>query len=1845
MIDIRDTSGKIRFSTPVNAGSKRKFLLMKEDYITLKFSLDQHVYFRLGDYVDDPRFGLFELCDLYKPTFNNSNGGYDYELRLDAYYWKWKNKIFKFTPETGGQEASWNLTASLDVQLGIFLRNLQALGYTYKGTNFEFSIDKTVENSAKLMSYDSVNLLDALSRLAEAWGCEWWMEDSMIRFGRCEFGDPVDFELGKNVETMDRSESQNSYATRIYAFGSTRNLPVNYRPASSNLVQNGVVQKRLMLPVGTPYIDAQTNMATVEAIEDVVIFEDVYPRRVATMADVVAREVTIESKEGEEPTEKVVTVYRFKDNGITFSNEYILAGQDLKITFQSGSLNGMTFSVLFDPNEKDEQLWEIVRNSDYSGEGRELPDKDLHPKDGDEFVLSGWDPTKITDLGLVASAEKELKAKAEKYVAKTRIDPSTYNNKMMSDSMVNEDGTLRLFELGDKVNLINPHFFEAGNRQSRVIGFEYNLDYPNDSPVYTVGETASYSRIGELESKLDSLTFNGQTYTGNGGNGVYVIGTNDSTPATNRNVLSALRSLSEFVSKKKDDIVQGVITFLKGLKVGKFVPGWIGTGAAITVDPKTGKTRLEVDEVLARERFETMEFRFNRIDVIDGEQWSTFAFGKIKSVDTESRIVYLDLVEGELMSSHVNDICRGIFHNLTAANAAGNKMDDCGFYTQAGFSTSYFTPTEILPDGSGFKYALRPGTTQHPCAEMKFAAYGNFSDKTRQSTTYSTRTRLIMLQGVDTWNIDPEKHYIYVRGELDGLEISGVKFEGSGTIQGNSYIYGSTIKFTKEQMDELKGESGYSVMLSSYDAIVNVDEFGRVDSSVYDIINVVNGEELVYSDDSEVTVTKYKIFTEIRAAKGNTVLEYSDTPVERKYVVTYEATGCECTVQEGRVTITKITEDKANVKLHINCEGIATFDQYFYTTRIYSGAAACSVNLTSDTDAIACDSSGAPYGTGVLATSTAELYFANERQTQGVLYRFTASGCIITESQNVTGIINVTGISQDKAYVYVTVDFKGKTFNLTYSLIKVFGTAIYKLVPSADKISKVYNKDTKVYVVSPSQISCGVAKSEKDQVTGLDSLPGGYYMRVNGQPYKLGQTIAVDGSQSIRFELYNVGEELIDAEVIPVLTGEKGEDGVSITNADVLYGKNQSTTVPPTEWQTESPAWQEGYYIWSKTKIVYSNGKETYTDPVCITGGTGHTGIGVKSITEYYYLSTSNTQLSGGSWQTSYPGYVSGRYLWTSTKIEYTDGSYEWTNEICVSGPQGNPGESGNDGSPGHDGSDGTDGDDAISYWLVPSVTQIGKNSLGALQPSSFTVTCKEKSGNSYIYNSYFYIAIFKSVDGGTWVKESVNYANQVTVTPSVTYKYYTIRAYQSSGSSNWSDVPVCTVSVNVIEDGKDAVNEASSSFARNRGEWSSSNSYLWNADWRDYVYKYSGAEIQVWVVNVFNKTVTSTPSTSNSDWKKADKNDVSAFNLVLADGANIAGFIYKNGVMKSQNENMEISGKQNNAYIKLGGGKTTMFEDGSVNAASGNVMWDVMGNVFMQNIIFRTKTWILDYGKVFGESSWSNLEPQSTNGFIFFLPEGEYINGIYYSKGQGVIWNNTLRLWEIFPGLTFTKDTYGGSTIYNINILLNPLKCPKLELILSGGRICHIQMPTDYASYEGCTVEIDCTQSADAVTATVDTASYSRSNSLLLGRNAAKGGYKLKCTTKGWIVEGKFQASTTDVLMKGYVIHSGTSSYICAFLESVYNISSSNVSVSRISTAKSRVYIPSPMQGRYSGACSDILLTGISHGGGVPTKATHGTYYYGGNYFDVYVSDDYNFDYDGDYSFVVYAKGDLYLG
>lgn len=376
-----------------------------------------------------------------------------------------------------------------------------------------------------------------------------------------------------------------------------------------------------------------------------------------------------------------------------------------------------------------------------------------------------------------------------------------------------------------------------------------------------------------------------------------------------------------FISKLYDDVSSGIITFNGGLRsnkmtylnqgvqMGTFITGMIGgTGAQIDKDG-----RGEMTSLILREFLEVPELRFNKIDVVSGELWNSIAFGTIEDVDLVNQIVTLKLEEGEYSGIHVNDICRGIFHNFDGVNNTETGTDDCGFDKVQGFSTAYFTPIEVLDArGKQFIYSLKQGTTQHPCKAMKFAVYGNFTDETRRSSAYATRTYKRYLKGVNTWALN----YTNIAsqfGNLNGLTIPGApnngQLQGDGAYLTNVYMTGSIIEFTPEQLDQLHGQDAYAVSLSS--------EFGTV---------IVDNEFNIIEDYNQ---TKSLTFA-VQAWKGKTELTYSTVYNEGSYFVEYTPTGVECTMQDGVFKVTKITNiNDMRIDLVINCEGAISVNRRY----------------------------------------------------------------------------------------------------------------------------------------------------------------------------------------------------------------------------------------------------------------------------------------------------------------------------------------------------------------------------------------------------------------------------------------------------------------------------------------------------------------------------------------------------------------------------------------------------------------------------------------------------------------------------------------------------------------------------------------------------------------------------------------------------------------------------------------------------------------------------------------------------------------------------------------------------
>ena len=880
-IKYYDNSGNehVRCVVPVSSDALVHYELMQSHYCKLSFKLAKPVYLQLGDFIETP-YGRFELIDMNKAK-DGDTMGYSYDVQFDAYYRKFKNKILKYRPNTGSQEATFSLTSKISTHIEVIMKNLAYYAkldksYLYdpnfegEGTDYTYVIDASVDaNAAKLITYSNTSILDAIANIAQTFGCEWWFEGNILHFGTCENTNAItDFRLNDNIVSMSSSQSQSTYANRVYAFGAARNLPSGYKnDADADITKDGVVEKRLMLPNSAECSDKNKQLLAENGfelkngyiqvsglredqyVEGVTTNDDIYPRNLIKTSKVTSYEKDVEDESTPEEGDYIKrTFYRVnslaivnedgeKTGDMAFRKAYILSGKNLHIVFQSGSLNGMDFECEFNPDGVSEilkdddgnpilkdgkeqinpksQVFEIVANEDY---GRFLPDITLHPKDGDTFVLYNWDSTKLGDT-LVSSASNELLTDSIKDLKKSMIDPTTYTCTAEANYSYNQ-GRGNLHGVGDRVNLYNKGYGDSC-RSSRIIGYEFCLDIPYDGAKYYVGEKPSYSRLNAMESKIEELVYNGQSYlNGNGGGGksIYVIKSYDSTTPTDYNVYSAKKVEDSFLHKDKEDKALSLISFMRGLLVGYFSTL---SGGSWTPDTE-GRSHLITDYLEVRMKAIFEELVIKKTSTIGGKEIISPAGGVAAYKVDEVTVTY-------------KEVSQKAYRCYFLAEQDGDKVDnDFAMEDQVRSESFNLNAGKYHKTGNHFLWRLVIGRDEEPVAlEGKKYHYidlsetdcatgsdvpmkgdvlsqcGNRSDPMRQSClvfsavdTYAPC--LALYYGINSYSFDNKEYVEY------GVDKSGDKpkaffrsygdaYIGDRPTKDNNYEGDSYVKYDSEQ--------------------------------------------------------------------------------------------------------------------------------------------------------------------------------------------------------------------------------------------------------------------------------------------------------------------------------------------------------------------------------------------------------------------------------------------------------------------------------------------------------------------------------------------------------------------------------------------------------------------------------------------------------------------------------------------------------------------------------------------------------------------------------------------------------------------------------------------------------------------------------------------------------------------------------------------------------------------------------------------------------------------------------------------------------------------------------------
>ena len=608
MIEIYDRSNAILVEVPILDTSVRHHALMGENYVRLDFELAENIEFPKGCYIiyEGFRFEIFTDVD---PDFNEETGGWKYSIQFEGVEGHLK-KYNVFYRGQGFEEAVFALTTTL-TSFGNLIA--ECINHELGSSNWVVKdVPEDLSEITKGISFSGDKLYDALGMIANEFDCEWWIEQNgdlvYICFGKLEFGSEEIFRRGEVVATMPRRSGDNSnYGTRFYVFGSTRNLTSDYGHASQGGVTNHISEIRLRLPDGIPYIDAWEPLAKEDIVEQLVFFEDVFPKNTETVT-------SVETEERVDDEGNKFTAYIMYVANTPFTPSDIIEGETIRCTFESGPLEGREFELSINTKAFDKKF-EIIAVTE--GEGSiTIPNENLKPEPGNKFILTGVRLPKQR----TTEAEQELLKHGKTWAKKNSSDTNVYEcptNPVYCQ--VNDKN----YDLGQKVKLVGDRFGSIG-RSSRIQAYEKKLINPYEA-TYTVGDNTVYSRLGSIETNIKENQY-AERIGVVSGVGIYVISRYDNTAPTDYNVFSALRSMEDFHPKggrKSLDFNAGNINAAQDMTAGgdAQVGGNIESGGDISaggnVDAKgsvTAQGNVESDaDVIAKGKFATANFRKGNI--------------------------------------------------------------------------------------------------------------------------------------------------------------------------------------------------------------------------------------------------------------------------------------------------------------------------------------------------------------------------------------------------------------------------------------------------------------------------------------------------------------------------------------------------------------------------------------------------------------------------------------------------------------------------------------------------------------------------------------------------------------------------------------------------------------------------------------------------------------------------------------------------------------------------------------------------------------------------------------------------------------------------------------------------------------------------------------------------------------------------------------------------------------------------------------------------------------------------------------------------------------------------------
>lgn len=789
LLTIYDKAGVKRADVAVNDSSTQMKEVQGDNVLALSFTYYEHVALDVNDYTDfmGERYWLTEK---YAPK-EKSEGEWEYDVKLYGI----ESLIGRFLVlETtdGDTNPLFTLTATPRDHVAMVVKAIN----DGMGNITDWKVGQVDGTDLIVIDYEGMYCDQALKEIAGKVGgkAEWWIEGQTVNVCRCEHGEEITLGYGKGLTSLERDTSNTSkFYTRLFPIGSSRNIDAEKYGSP-----------RLMLPGKKKYVEVGVDEYGIYDHYEQAAFSGIYPRRVGTVSSVRSEEV--EDEEG-----KAFTVYYFKDSALDFDpNSYELAGETKHVSFQSGDLSGLGegddhyFDVNFDSATRE---FEIITIWPY-GDDTQLPGGKLVPKAGDTYIL--WNirmPDEYYRL-----AEEEFQKAVDDYNEDHWLDIASY--KAPTDHVWIEEQEADLF-VGRRVKLESTEYFpKDGSRKSRITKITRKVNLPGqmDLEISDALQVSKFDRVNDSIGELKSYTKAKAESSGLPD----IIRSTDNTLPTDNNLFSAKRSQKEFISKKRNDVAQGIISFLQGIKFGnyeagtqggmvdgdgnaefltavirellrstRFVDGMFGEGWQIWIDKLTGISNLTIDKITVRQTLVAMELLIEKVRSVGGQLVVSAANGKIKTVVRDGDNYRITFEEENTFVQH--DLMR------------------CAVFTGTELRGYWVEVSE--GDAEGITVPVREFGGTDPREGDECVLMGNTENPLRQnlisiSATEDGQPRVDVLDGVNAKNFNGSLRCRL--GNLDGIKDSAFPSNnqphGNGLYGDNVYLKGTFVLMTGEDI-------------------------------------------------------------------------------------------------------------------------------------------------------------------------------------------------------------------------------------------------------------------------------------------------------------------------------------------------------------------------------------------------------------------------------------------------------------------------------------------------------------------------------------------------------------------------------------------------------------------------------------------------------------------------------------------------------------------------------------------------------------------------------------------------------------------------------------------------------------------------------------------------------------------------------------------------------------------------------------------------------------------------------------------------------------------------------------